>query len=280
MIVIPCHCITKPYVVECVQSIRQHMPAVRILVVDTHSPDKSYLPAVKALGAEVDELPENVWDWGAFWYAYHAYPDEPFFYWLHDSTLVRQDLSWAEQRPLTILAALKQWEGCMPNHIPCTLRLLAQTDYPMPDTFSGVFASMMFCERAVLDRLVAHGLDRIRVTTRIEGESCERVLGIGLGLEGYDLPALAFTVRSRLCDPHSDAPVHKIHGKRFAPPLDPDQDRLSRAVALFGWTHGLGCCGSCGKPFGLEFTANARWIVTSSGVQWTFYCADHPMPES
>ena len=278
MIVIPCHNTGRPYVVDCVQSIVAHMPAARILVVDTASPDKSYIPTVQALGAAVDELPENVWDWGAFWHAYYAYPDEQFFYWLHDSTVVNQDLTWAERRPLTVLATLKQWEGCMPNHILCTLRLLKQADYPMPDTFNGVFASMMFCQRAVLDRLVARGLDRIRVKERIEGESCERILGIGLEGEGFDLLRLAITTRSRLCDAHSDAPVHKMHGKRHTPQEFSEHERLTRAVALFGWTHGLRQCGSCGKPFGSEFTAHARWEVCASGVMWTFFCADHEMP--
>ena len=72
-------------------------------------------------------------------------------------------------------------------------QLLSKTTYrpEMGMRFAALFGPMIMCKRSVLDKLKAAGFDKVRPTTKRQSEAMERVWGMVLNLEGYDLSQLS-----------------------------------------------------------------------------------------
>jgi hypothetical protein len=214
VIVLACH--NRPeddFVVPCVQSAQRWMPDERILVVDSASPDPSYIPKVQALGADVAEIGNRHYETGAWWHAYYARPAEDFFYFLHDSTLVQGDLTPYRSEPLTVVGHMATWNGCDQPHINRITALVKMTDYTVPETFTAVFGSMFFCRRAVLDKLAAKNAPKALPLNKLDSECMERVWGIMLGAEGYDLVNHAMR-QGEMSLAEDTYPIRKFYGRR------------------------------------------------------------------
>jgi hypothetical protein len=214
VIVLACH--NRPaddFVAPCVQSARQWMPEERILVVDSASPDPSYIPKVRALGAEVAEVENRHYETGAWWHAYYGWPAEDFFYFLHDSTLVQGDLTPYRETPLTVVGHMATWNGCDQPHIDRIHALIGQTDYTVPAAFTAVFGSMFFCRREVLDLLAAKRGSQALPNNKLDSECMERVWGIMLGAEGYDLVHHAMR-QGEMSLAEDSYPIRKFYGRR------------------------------------------------------------------
>ncbi len=204
----------RSYIVDCLASITLHMPQEPVLVVDSDSPDKSYMRGV-APNVIVADVGNSNYETGAWWYAYRTQPDE-FFYFLHDSTILTTDLGIYRELPLVILGTLDTWQGCSPQHIARVKEMVALTDYtqPIPDPFVGAFGSMFFCHRRILDRLAAKGVDRIQPMNKFESECMERVWGIVFRFEFENHQPLCSLGRGEDLAPDT-SPVHKLCGRRL-----------------------------------------------------------------
>jgi hypothetical protein len=198
------------------------MPRTRTVIVDTASPDRTYMPEARALGAEIVTLDENIWDTGVWWYAHKTFKNEPFFYFLHDSTRVRADLTRYADRPLTITGYQEKYDGCVERHkrrIPEIVREVYGRD--VPDPFYSCACSLFFCQREVLDKLAAAGLDRIAVRDRTDAEAMERVWGIAFEFAGYDVRSCAWGRKDGPGGPQP-TPIQKFRAQRF-PEGEPEE---------------------------------------------------------
>ena len=199
----------NPVVIPCVQSIRAHHPESPIHVVDSASEDKSYYEQVEKFGAKVEDIGNQSLTTGNIWHTYEKYPDYDFYYFLHDSMLIKDGILDLMETDVTALRYFRSWNGLgwTPQEHPsgdngfvfsetlnwANSQLLSNTTYrpEMGMRFAALFGPMIMCKRSVLDKLKAAGFDKVRPTTKRQSEAMERVWGMVLNLEGYDLSQLS-----------------------------------------------------------------------------------------
>jgi len=199
----------NPVVLPCVQSIREHHPDSPIHVVDSASEDKSYYEQVEKFGAKVEDIGNQSLTTGNIWHTYEKYPDYDFYYFLHDSMLIKDGILDLMETDVTALRYFRSWNGLgwTPQEHPsgdngfvfsetlnwANSQLLSKTTYrpEMGMRFAALFGPMIMCKRSVLDKLKAAGFDKVRPTTKRQSEAMERVWGMVLNLEGYDLSKLS-----------------------------------------------------------------------------------------
>ena len=93
MFVIPCKFSDKfNYIIPLVEQIRSFHPTEEIVVVDSKSDDKSYFDQIRKQRAIVEDIGNTCYDMGAYWHAYKKYPNEPYYYFMHDSMKVKANL--------------------------------------------------------------------------------------------------------------------------------------------------------------------------------------------
>ena len=105
MFVIPCKYSERAtFIKDLVNSTKHFHPDEKIVVVDSSSQNKDYLAELQALGVIVEDIDNTNWCVGAYWYVYKKYPDESFYYFMHDSMKVKGNLDFIKKNDLTIMA--------------------------------------------------------------------------------------------------------------------------------------------------------------------------------
>lgn len=185
MFVIPCRFDPeRPIIFDCVNRIRAHHPDSRIVVVDSDSPDTSYL---HDLDCETIDAQNRHYGPGAFKLAVDANPDVEFFYLFFDSLLVNDNLDDLRGFDLTTV----RW---IP-HPPTGWGWNDDTGEPLdgwakarkvriPEQFDGVLGPMIAARRWVIEEA---DLFRILPTNRFEQCALERCWGIWLAEAGVDV---------------------------------------------------------------------------------------------
>ena len=207
MIVYACKYTGQPWIEEAVASARSWMPEEPVLVVDSDSADISYFQKVESLGATVADAHNLHYETGAWWYAYD-HSDSTYFFFLHDSTLLRQSLATFKALPVTVFGTLENWTGA-DNHRGSIASIAVSMSYTVTDPFWGVMGSMFGCQREVLDRLAPH---RYLPTDKYEAECMERVWGMALMNVGVDVKACAWGPGERLAT--AESPFYKFLSRR------------------------------------------------------------------
>ena len=94
---IPCYnAFEKSFIVDCVESIKDYNPDSLVQIIDSGSPDKSYIDKVEKFDrVSVSEEDNKAYAFGAYWkgYLYEVHQQQSLFICLHDSTIVRSDFS-------------------------------------------------------------------------------------------------------------------------------------------------------------------------------------------
>ena len=199
----------NPVVLSCIESIQEHHPGSIIHVVDSDSEDKSYYEQVTAIGAVVQDIKNKSLTTGNIWHTYEEHPDYDYYYFLHDSMLIKENLLDLTEQDVTALRYFRSWNGIgwTPAEVPtgdngfvypetfnwANSQLLTKTTYrpTSGQRFAALFGPILMCKRSVLDKLKQAGFDKIRPTTKRQSEAMERVWGMVLGMEGYDLSKLS-----------------------------------------------------------------------------------------
>ena len=202
--VIPCR--YDPIVWDCVASIRRHFPDDEILLVDSNSPDRSYLDLIDVDHVETGNDRRHVGTWKrALGY------DADRFALIHDSLIVHahwepgdfQVVRWFhESGPPTDQRSFIDAE-------------LDSIGHELPDSYAGIFGPMLFCTRDVLEDFAATGLLDAQPADVIEAAAMERLTGIVAADLGYDV--CADSLQGQMGDffgRYTHAHVEKIHMAR------------------------------------------------------------------
>ncbi|MBI4880354.1 MAG: hypothetical protein HY812_11950 [Planctomycetes bacterium] len=198
----------RPLVFEAVASIRRHHPAEEIVVTDSDSPDRSYLRDLERQGVIVEDAGNRCYEAGAMWHVYERYPRD-YYYFLHDSVVVKRNLDHLKRLEVSGMMYWDGWGGCQARHLEWARAQLALSRYAwLEDGFHMVFGCMLFCRRAVLDRLYAAGMHHVLPSDKTGSEAMERLLGIALQHEGFgrQIP-FTFLTRWKGCEEHEGRKV-------------------------------------------------------------------------
>lgn len=222
MIVIACkYTAENPVIFSCVESCRRYLPEEKILVVDSNSDDKSYFSKLSEMvpSAEVftqvpvsnsqlyiADVNNTGFDSTAYWIGYELFPEETFYYLIHDSCEFVDYPTEIFDRDITIFGTNNGYRG---NHPESAYANAPIQNFPMGEPFvpvylmnqtsyrhqlhrlyetngySFVFGPLMFIKRTLLDRLYQNNFHCIRVTTKQDSTDMERCWGIAFALEGY-----------------------------------------------------------------------------------------------
>ncbi len=227
MFVIPCKYNPKfPFVIQLVQSIRKYHPTDKIVIVDSDSPDKSYFNILKQYDVIIEDVQNKNWMIGAYWYAYEKYPNEKFYYFLHDSMLVKNNLDYLKQNDLTILCYFDRTIG---NFNSWSERINLETKYSYNQFGLGCYGPIFLCKNKVMKRMFEMGANKLLPKSKEETGYCEGCYGFFLEEQGYNLKECALygdvlenespSGRSGIF-PHNTSwqfPIEKMYASHFDP---------------------------------------------------------------
>jgi hypothetical protein len=189
MFVIPCkYCLDNDFITPLVGQIRHYHPDEPIVVVDSNSSDKSYFDKVKDFGAVVEDVGNANWMIGAYWHAFKKYPNEEFYYFLHDSMKVKDNLDTFKNRDLTIIAYFNR--GVSASFNAWNYRIERETLYPKDSINTGgmgVYGPIIMCKNKVFKSLLDKKVDLLLPSNKAETGFLEGAYGLILEAEGYNL---------------------------------------------------------------------------------------------
>ena len=118
MFVIPCKYNSKfPFIIELVKSIRKFHLTEKIVVVDSDSEDKSYFDILNQYDVIIEDVNNKNWMVGAYWYAFKKFPDEEFYYFMHDSMRVKDNLDNLKEKGDLLAETIKNFAAtCTRNN--------------------------------------------------------------------------------------------------------------------------------------------------------------------
>jgi hypothetical protein len=178
------------FVLQLVPQIRVFHPHEKIVVVDSDSEDKSYFREIEKWDVVIEDVKNHNWHHGAQWHCFNKFPDEQFFFCLHDSVIVKNNMDYLKDEPLTIL-----------YHFPRTLndsfnfwkdRIVNETSFKTyTNDGKGCFAGMFMCQRWVMEKLKEAGVDKLLPSNKPETGYLEGAYGFFFEQLGFDLAKCA-----------------------------------------------------------------------------------------
>lgn len=185
MFVIPCKYNPDfPFIINLVESIRKYHPDEKIVVVDSDSSDKSYYENLRRLGVIIEDISNKNWMVGAYWHTYKKYPNEEFYYFMHDSMIVKENLDFLKEKDLTTLMYFDRTGG---NFNQWGERITQESNYTYDYVGNGCFGPIFFCKNKVMKRMFDMGADKFLPSNKLETGYCEGCYGFFFEEQGYNL---------------------------------------------------------------------------------------------
>jgi hypothetical protein len=189
MFVIPVKYNGYDYVVKCVKSIREQGMYDKIVVVDSNSSDKSYFDRLSVYDVTIEDIGNKNYSDGAMWYCYNKYPEEEFIFSIHDSMVVNENLNFLKKQDFTAFCYFDiQYLGpggpgggeSLDYCIYKLNQLGYNPDYEEMYSFPGLFGSIFFSKRSILEKIHDLGFNKILPTNKAEACANERLWGFFL----------------------------------------------------------------------------------------------------
>jgi hypothetical protein len=208
MFVIPCKYNPQfSFVIDLVKSIREFHPTEKIVVVDSDSDDKSYFYEIEKYDAVVEDIKNLNWMVGAYWHSYKKYPNEDFYFFLHDSMIVKGNMDYLKEKDLTTLMYFDRMIG---NFNTWSNLITENSKYNYVFSGYGCYGPIFFCKNEVMKRMLEMGADKFLPSTKDETGYCEGCYGFFLEEQGYSL---------KECSLYGDViEIHSANGKSGLPP--------------------------------------------------------------
>lgn len=221
MIVFPCHHTGGDLIDRAVKAARYYMADEPILVVDSDSPDRSYMTRLPG-GVHVADVANRHFATGAYLWA-RAFEPADFYYLLHDSLIIRGDLTDLRERAVTAVRWFPVpgtgW-GYDADGTPLERWAHQKWAYglyggPWLAEFKGLFGPMVAISGTVFDQL-DRWVGAVKAETKHQECGLERLWGMALTGLGHDLADNA--LQGEMGDFFGDYPtdrVEKVHAGRL-----------------------------------------------------------------
>lgn len=219
MFIIPCKYNSKfPFVIQLVDDIRKYHPDEKIVVVDSSSDDKSYFADLEKYNVIIEDIDNKHWMIGAYWHSYIKYPNENFYFFMHDSMRVKSNLDYLKDSDLTLLM---YFDRCG-NYDLWGEKIEKESNYIYKKKGFGCYGPIYFCKNIVMKKMLDMGVDKFLPNNKLETWFCERIYGFFLEEQGYDL---------KKCSLFGD--VFKIHSSGGLSGLPPHKTDWQYPVEKF-----------------------------------------------
>lgn len=192
----------------------------KIVIVDSDSPDKSYFDKMRSTNIEILDVKNKNFDTGAYWIAFNKYNDFESYYFLQDSTRIKENLSSFENNILTTFRYFLSidniggfiYEKPSIKNFKLISRLfskkikkypiygfdneiqfewareqLKKTSYFFPRSWVSVFGPIFICKKIVMQKLQNKNFDKILPKNKLEQMCMERLFGIAFQQEGFNV---------------------------------------------------------------------------------------------
>lgn len=189
MFVIACKFVPENrFIFDLVASIREFHPDEKICVVDSDSEDKTYAIQLEKYDVIFLDAKNRNHMIGAYWHAYQKFPNEDFYYFMHDSMLVKSNLDYLKTRDLVTLCYFDRNQG---NFNSWSSRV--EDELNLPYTFEGLgcYGPIFFCANTVMKKLDELKIGEILPRSKQETGFCEGLYGFFFEYIGFDLKACA-----------------------------------------------------------------------------------------
>jgi hypothetical protein len=169
--IIPCHNMwDNGYIVPCIESIQKYNPDAKILVVDSNSPNRSYMSKIDC---EILDIGNKNYDFAAYWKGFdHIKADN--YMMLHDSCLLRAEVKLEDyhNKPFTPLYWFPSNNNCYET-LTWSRKLAKDKcgyDYEHFDsrTETCIYAGIFGTTREYLESLKADKFDECLPSCKIE----------------------------------------------------------------------------------------------------------------
>lgn len=185
MFVIPCKYNPQfPFVIRLVESIRKFHPTEKIVVVDSDSYDKTYFSEIEKYEVIIEDVKNKNWMIGAYWHSYKKYPNEEFYFFLHDSMIVKENMDYLKEKDLTTLMYFDRTIG---NFNTWGELISLNSKYEYVFSGFGCYGPIFFCKNKVMKRMLDMGADNFLPSNKEETGYCEGSYGFFLEEQGYNL---------------------------------------------------------------------------------------------
>ena len=175
---------------ECFDSIRQFYPDDEIVIVDSDSKLTLHYEHFRSLkNVHVLEIKNKNYETGAIWSVYEKFDRDTYIF-MQDSMRIVSSLDTFFGNEIVYFSDYYGW------HDPTDVEhLWAQEKMKLCDygyikkdyDYKMLQFNSMICKRTVLDKLKSKKLDLILPTNKNESQAMERVFGMALHHEGYDV---------------------------------------------------------------------------------------------
>lgn len=222
LFVIPCYFDgSNDAIFNCTNSILKYYKNPSIVVIDSNSPDKTYFRKLKSKSIEVINSKNKNYEAGAYWIGFNKYNNFNNYYFIHDSIKFKKNLINFERFDFSSFRYFYSHGGIgnvyrlkkrknLQLKLKNTIRQdpektiffkgfdniqqykwavteLKKTTYFLPKIWLSLFGSMFICKNKVMRKLKEKNFNKILPTNKNQSMSMERLFGIVLQQEGYDL---------------------------------------------------------------------------------------------
>ena len=189
MFIIPCkYNSNSPYIVDLVKQIREFHLEKKIMVVDSDSTDKSYFSLLEPYNVLIEDIANKNWMIGAYWHGFKKYPNEEFYYFMHDSMKVKANLDYLKEKDLILIATFNRLASPSFNHWNSRIanETLVDHKYIVPEGI-GCYGPIFFCKNKVMAKLLELKADVLMPENKAETGFMEGAVGLLLESLGYNL---------------------------------------------------------------------------------------------
>jgi len=165
-----------------VEDLEKYHPSDQVVIVDSDSPDKSYMDSVKHPNLEIHDIKNKFWHPGAWWYAALNTPECENYAFMHDSMRVKDNILEIFSKELTFLMtfdintneSFSMWSKilCEKNNKNCKLQY-------------GCWGPILFLNKNILKSFYDMGLHEFLPCNKAETGYCEGLYGTAAEMIGF-----------------------------------------------------------------------------------------------
>lgn len=222
LFIIPCYFDgSNDAIFKSTNSILKYYKNSPIVVVDSDSPDKTYFKKLKSKSIEVIDAKNKNYETGAYWIGFNKYNNFDNYYFIHDSVKFKKNLMRYEKFDFSSFRyfyshtaigngyRLKKRKNIQHRlksifkkdsektiflkgfddrqQLEWSISELKKTNYFLPKIWLSLFGSMFICKNKVMKKLKKNDFNKILPINKDQSMAMERLFGIALQQEGYDL---------------------------------------------------------------------------------------------